>query len=145
MAKHSKKHRARAGAKAIGKGIMAAAGFLAKRATVIGAAAQYAEEMAEEHIEAIGTKWYGGPGALFVGALLLRKKPDYAKALAGAAGHSGAFNYKLYQFQMGKRDTSPVRDFSDKQTAGGNASTDGTKTTQSYEDTGLRSDSALFN
>jgi hypothetical protein len=143
-----KHHRARAGAKAIGKGMLAAATFLAKRSTPYGVAAQYGEEALEEHWEMAKTKWYAGPLAILGAAALLRKKEGAAKGLAGAAGYAGAIKYKMYQFQNGKRDTSPIHnwDFSDKETGPNTApKPPGTQGYDDGDDTGLRSDSALFN
>lgn len=79
----------------------------------IGAAAQVVGEMASDKIDFIKNHWYGEPAALGLGAfLLIRRKPTWAYALAGAAGYSGTFRYKLDQFQQGKRQTSPVPSFS---------------------------------
>jgi hypothetical protein len=146
----AKKHgKARAGAKAIGKGMLAAAGFLAKRATIWGVAAQYGEEMLAEHSETVQNKWYAGPAAILAGAVVARKKPDTAKALAGAAGYAGGLKYKFYQFQNGKRDQSPMHYWNfkdDAAPAGKPAAAAPAAGAQGYEDdTGLRSDAALFN
>lgn len=75
----------------------------------IGAAAQVAGEFAAEKVDFIGKNWYGEPLALGAGAfLLVRRKPQWAYALAGAAGYSAAFRYKLHSFQTGKSQKSPV-------------------------------------
>jgi hypothetical protein len=75
----------------------------------IGALAQVAGEMTGEKIAFIKNNWYGEPLALGAGAFLLaRRKPTWAYALAGAAGYSAAFRYKLNENQAGRRQTSPV-------------------------------------
>jgi len=74
----------------------------------VGAAGQVAGEMAADKVGFL-RNWYGQPALLGLGAfLMIRRKPTLAYALAGAAGYATAFNYKLNQFQQGKRTTSPV-------------------------------------
>ena len=85
----------------------------------IGAAAQIVGEMAGDKISFVKDNWYGEPAALGLGAfLLIRRKPTWAYALAGAAGYSGTFRYKLDQFQLGKRQASPVPTFQHKAAGG---------------------------
>ncbi len=86
---------------------MGRAGHIAFPA-VVGAAGQLATQMASEKISALN-KWWGGPALLGAGAfLMIRRKPNIAHALAGAAGYAAAFNYRLNSFQTGKSQTSPV-------------------------------------
>lgn len=98
-------------------GARRAGGFLAGRTGAlimgggIGAAGQVVGQMAGDKIDFIKNNWYGEPLALGVGAFLLaRRKPNWAHALAGAAGYSAAFRYKLNSFQQGK-GSSPVPTF----------------------------------
>jgi len=146
----AKKHgKARAGAKALGKGMLAVAGFLAKRATLYGVAAQYGEEMLEEHSDYVKENWYAGPAAMLGAAVLMRKKEATAKALAGAAGYAGAMKYKMAQFQNGKRDTSPIHNwnFVEKKdgAAAAPAPANAPAPNAQGDDTGLRQDVGLFN
>jgi hypothetical protein len=77
---------------------MGRAGHIALPAAV-GAASQIASQMAGEKISALN-KWWGQPALLGVGAfLMIRRKPNIAHALAGAAGYAAAFNYKLNKSQ----------------------------------------------
>lgn len=74
---------------------------------VVGAAGQMASQMAGEKISALN-KWWGQPAVLGVGAfLMIRRKPNIAHALAGAAGYAAAFNYKLNKSQT-QGGPSPV-------------------------------------
>ncbi len=78
----------------------------------IGGAAQFAADFVATKVDFVKNHWYGEPAALGVGAfLLIRRKPTWAYALAGAAGYSASFRYKLNQFQLGKSQTSPVPTF----------------------------------
>jgi hypothetical protein len=75
----------------------------------VGAVAQIGGEMAGDKLGFVRSNWYGQPLLLAAGAMLLvKRRPNLAYALAGAAGYAGAFNYKLNQFQQGRRSTSPV-------------------------------------
>lgn len=77
----------------------------------IGGAAQYLGEFVANKVDFVKNHWYGEPAMLGVGAFLaIRRKPTWAYALAGAAGYSAAFRYKLNQFQQGKGAT-PVPTF----------------------------------
>lgn len=78
-----------------------------------GGAAELAVEFAAEHLEFVNKKWWGGPAVKF-GASAMLKDSRYAHAVAGAAGSEAVFNYKLKQFQDGKTQHSPVRDFRDQ-------------------------------
>ena len=89
-----------------------------------GAAAELAVEFAAEHLEFVNKKWWGGPALKFAGSAVL-KDSRYAHAVAGSAGSEAAFNYKLKQFQDGKSQTSPVRDFRDTPAAGAPANAAG--------------------
>ena len=140
-----KHHKARAGAKAIGKGMLAAASFLAKRSTLYGVGAQYAEEMLEEHSDYVKENWWAGPVAILAGAALMRKKEATAKGLAGAAGYAGAMKYKMSQFQNGKRELSPIHNWNFEDKKAGAAAPASSGTSGYDDDTGLRSDAALFN
>lgn len=85
----------------------------------IGAAAQVVGAMGADKVDFVKNHWYGEPAALGLGAfLLVRRKPTWAYALAGAAGYAGTFNYRLSQFQNGQSQQDPM---SFKQFAGGRA------------------------
>jgi len=84
----------------------------ALRGGAVGAVAQMAEDFGAEHVGFVREKWYGAPAVYLAGALLLPgRAAQYAGHLAAIAGYSGTFNWKLKQFQEGKRATSPVRMF----------------------------------
>lgn len=140
----AKKHgKARRGAAIVGKGLMAAAGFLAKRGSLYGAGAQIAEEMLEEHWETATKTWYAAPAAILAVAASghLVKEATPRIALAGAAGYSAALRYKMYQFQNGKRDTAPIENwkFQDEHPAASGSTAPNTQ----GDDAGLRND--VFN
>jgi hypothetical protein len=140
----AKKHgRARAGARAIGKGMLAAAGFLAKRSTLYGVGARIGEKMLEKESDYVKQNWWAGPVAILGTAALLRKNESAAKGLAGAAGYAGAIKYDAAQFQNGKTDQSPIHywDFAEKK-AGAPAAPG----VQGYDDAdaGLRNDAGLY-
>lgn len=70
---------------------------------IAGGAAQMVGQMAREKVSAVGSRWYGEPLALGAAAFLaIRRKPNVAYALAGAAGYAGAFAYRLKAYQEGK-------------------------------------------
>lgn len=140
----AKKHKIKAGGKAIGKGLMSAAGFLAKRSSVYGVGAQIVEEYLEEHWDYAKTHWWAAPAATLALAAsnAVIKNEAGRKGLAGAAGYSAALRYKVYQFQNGKRDTSPLHNMDYKDGAAPAAPAAGA---QGYEDAGLREDAGLFN
>ncbi len=81
----------------------------------VGVATELVEDYAAKELQFIATKWWGGPLATLGASLIFPDK--YGDPMAGAAGYEAGFNYKLKQFQDGKRDTSPVRDFRDKPAA----------------------------
>ena len=92
-----------------------------------GAAAQFVGEMARgsgDPTKGVGfmrDNWYGEPGALLVGGILLSKRrPMLAHSLLGAAGYAGAFFYKINQFQLGK-GKNPVPNFAQGSAKGGAA------------------------
>jgi hypothetical protein len=141
----AKKHKIKAGGKAIGKGLMSAAGFLAKRSAVYGVGAQIVEEYLEEHWDYAKEHWYAAPLATLALAAsnAVIKNEAGRKGLAGAAGYSAALRYKVYQFQNGKRDTSPLHNMNYAPKADGAAGKPGA---QGYDDdAGLRQDAGLFN
>jgi hypothetical protein len=104
----------------------------------IGAAAGIVGAMGADKVDFIKQHWYGEPAALGVGAfLLVRRKPTWAYALAGAAGYAGQFNYKLSQFQNGKSQTDPM---ATKQFGAGGATT----TTKMLQNSGALEDATAF-
>lgn len=145
MAKKKGHGKARRGAAMMGKGLMAAGQFLAKRASLYGVAAQYGEEMLEEHWETAQKKWWASPLAVLglAASGQLVKEPTPRIALAGAAGHSAGIRYKYAQFVNGKRDTSPLHywNFKDEEAPAPAAKT--SPNAQGYDDTGLRN--VVFN
>lgn len=109
----AKKHgRARSTASRIGRGLMS---NLKPRgmSAGIGAAARFAQDMGEESVDFLKKNWYGSPLA-FLAASLVVKNERIGSALATIAGYSGAFNYKLNEFQAGRSKTSPVPLFEQK-------------------------------
>jgi hypothetical protein len=92
--------------------------------------------MASEKISALN-KWWGQPALLGVGAfLMIRRKPNIAHALAGAAGYAAAFNYRLNSFQQGKSQTSPVPVFGASGGAPAALAAPAIKQAAEYENTG---------
>jgi len=136
------------GAAIVGKGLVATAGFLAKRGSLYGAGAQVAEEMLEEHWDYAKKKWFASPLAVLAAAASghVVKEATPRIALAGAAGHSAALRYKQYQFQNGKRDTSPIENWQFQEEHPAASSSNPSKDTPGYDqDTGLRNGDGVFN
>lgn len=75
-----------------------------------GAVGEFVADFVGDKVDMVGQNWWGQPAVMLGGALLVRKKSaSAALGLAGAAGAMASFNYKLKQFQEGKRQAAPYR------------------------------------
>lgn len=96
-------------AKRIGKGLLSRGKPRAMSAGT-GAAIRLIEGAIGDKTDFTKDNWYGSPLAMFLGSMIISNE-KLATPLAVVAGYKAAFNYELNQFQLGKRDTSPVPQF----------------------------------
>lgn len=100
-----------------------------------GAVGEMAADFIGDKVDMVGQNWWGQPAVMLGGALLVRKKSQSAAlGLAGAAGAIASFNYKLKQFQEGKRQTAPYRLYGQAPSTTSTPQLPAGKTTQALQD-----------